>query len=51
MAEDPVHEEDGKWYYWTETQADRNGPFDTEIEARRFFKVYCEWLEEKRRDG
>ena len=42
---DPVHEEDGVWYYWTETWADRHGPFKTEGEARIELNRYCEFLD------
>jgi hypothetical protein len=41
MSEDPVHEENGKWYFWDETWAHREGPFDTEEEARAAVEDYC----------
>ncbi len=34
----PIHERDGKWYFWGETWADELGPYDTEADA----KVACE---------
>lgn len=46
-SHDPVHrdKEDMKWYFWDETWADRNGPFDTELIAREKLKKYGEFLE------
>lgn len=41
MYNDPIHEEDGKWYFWDETWADRYGPYDTEEIARETLKRYC----------
>lgn len=40
---DPVNQaaEDGKWYFWIETWADRYGPYDSEVEARVKLKEYC----------
>ena len=37
----PVHEENGGWYFWDETQADRYGPYETSIEARAMYDKYC----------
>lgn len=38
---DPVHQDDdGTWWFWTETWADRNGPFNSENEARVALKEY-----------
>ncbi len=41
---DPVHQDpaDHQWYFWTETWADRYGPYSTEQEARAQFSHYCE---------
>jgi len=36
-----VHQEDGKWFFWEETWAHRQGPFDTEKEARETLDRYC----------
>ena len=45
MAFDPVHQsKDGKWYFWNETLADKEGPFDTEGESRKRLKEYGEYL-------
>jgi NTP pyrophosphatase (non-canonical NTP hydrolase) len=41
---DPVHQ-DGAWYFWDETWADRNGPFAEEATARAELKRYCEYLD------
>lgn len=53
MTHDPVHyetdpsqweKEEGwrgpGWYFWTETWADRCGPYETEAEAREQLKRY-----------
>ena len=32
------------WYFWTETWADRIGPFETEAEAQAMAKKYGESL-------
>jgi len=45
MAEDPVHEENGEWYFWNETWADRHGPFENEEAARKALAKYCEYLD------
>ena len=37
----PVHQEDGKWYFWDETEADRCGPYESEEEANQHFTRYC----------
>ena len=38
---DPVHEFDGKWYFWDETWADRYGPYDNEDTCRKALDRYC----------
>lgn len=38
---DPVHEKDGKWFFWTETWGEEIGPYDTERQARDALEVYC----------
>jgi hypothetical protein len=42
---DPVHSENGKWYFWDETGAYRHGPFSSEQEARSELKMYADWLD------
>lgn len=32
------------WYFWTETWADRIGPFPTEAEATKACRAYAEQL-------
>jgi len=39
-AKDIVHQEDGKWYFWDETWADRHGPFETKEEADKELDKY-----------
>ena len=41
---DRVHQENGKWYFWDESDADREGPYNTEAEAREAFRKYCYYL-------
>lgn len=36
-----VHEHEGKWYFWIETWADRNGPYDTREECQKELDRYC----------
>ena len=40
----PLHEHDGKWYFWDEVWANRVGPFDTEKEAREALWEYARSL-------
>ena len=42
---DPVHMEDGKWYFWDETWAARHGPYPDETTARVRLAAYVKWLE------
>ena len=44
---DPVHERDGKWYFWDETWAYESEPFDTEEQANGALQVYCDKLYEE----
>ncbi len=39
----PVHfdENEKGWYFWTESWADREGPFETLEEAYAVFEYYC----------
>lgn len=39
---DPVRQEDGGWWFYEETWADRHGPFLSEAETRAHLKVYVE---------
>jgi hypothetical protein len=43
---DPVHQDaqDGKWYFWDETWADRCGPYDTREIADQKAKEYGDYL-------
>jgi len=41
---DPVHQEDGKWWFWDETWADKSGPFDSWSEANKKLEEYCKHL-------
>lgn len=42
---DPLHEDGGKWYFWEETWADRQGPFETREIALESLRIYCDWLD------
>lgn len=46
MSENPVHEHEGKWWFWDET-SDRQGPFDSKEEAKRGLNKYIKWLKRK----
>ena len=47
MSRDPVHEENGQWYFYDETWSDRLGPYESEKKARRKLKEYINWLDSK----
>lgn len=40
----PVHEENGQWYFWDETWADRYGPYPTREIAEQKCTEYCRQL-------
>ena len=40
----PLHMENGKWFFWDETWADRYGPFETEIIAQLELLKYYQHL-------
>jgi hypothetical protein len=42
---DPIHEENGQWFFWDETWADRLGPYPTEARARQRLEQYCHFLD------
>lgn len=44
FSRDPVHEENGQWYFWNETSSDRHGPFACESVARHHLAAYCQFL-------
>ena len=37
----PIHQENGQWYFWDETWSDRVGPYETEEKVREALKRYC----------
>lgn len=39
-TKDPVHFDNGKWWFWDETWTDRLGPWDTEKIARGMLDTY-----------
>ena len=42
IGSDPVHEHNGKWYFWDESWSNRIGPYESEEEAARKLEQYCE---------
>lgn len=46
MDSDPVHydEEQDAWFFWEETWADRQGPFNTREEAVQALSNYVRFL-------
>lgn len=44
VANDPIHQWQGKWWFWDEIWADRIGPYETEEIARQQCDKYCEHL-------
>ncbi len=45
--QDPVHEENGVWYFYDETWGDRLGPYPTEALAREELRRYGIYLDGK----
>ena len=43
MSSNPVHEEHGKWYFWNEVWTDREGPFNSEVEAKGMCVYYTKY--------
>lgn len=41
MPQDPVHFDNGSWYFWDETWSERHGPFGSEVEARTAVNRYA----------
>ena len=41
---DPIHQEEGKWYFWDETEADRQGPFKSKSDAREALTDYSKYI-------
>ena len=41
----PIHEENGKWYFWDETWAHRMGPYDSREKVEKEFKSYIDIIE------
>jgi hypothetical protein len=44
MGIDPVHQENGQWYFWDETWAESIGPYPTEQECREALVGYVAYL-------
>lgn len=42
---DPIHEENGQWYFWDEVWCDRLGPYPDRATATSELKRYCEFLD------
>lgn len=42
----PVHESQGKWWFWDETWANEIGPYNTEEEANQALTHYAQSLDE-----
>lgn len=42
----PVHydRKQKAWFFWTETWADKQGPFKSKDEAEKACSVYAKWL-------
>jgi hypothetical protein len=47
----PVHEENGQWYFYDETWADRHGPYDSEAYANLQLRLYGEYLNDNNKTG
>lgn len=42
--QEPVHERDGKFWFWDETWTDEYGPYETKEAADRGCLEYATWL-------
>jgi hypothetical protein len=49
FAMNPIHQEDGQWYHWDETWANRLGPFPDYETAKKSLDDYCKWLDEQKK--
>lgn len=38
---DPVHFDEGGWWFWDETWSGREGPFESRTRAREALSRYC----------
>lgn len=43
---DPVHFDEGQWWFYLETWHDREGPFNTEAAARTACAKYAKFLQD-----
>lgn len=41
MPRDPVHFDEGSWWFWDETWSTRYGPYGSEAEARERINAYA----------
>lgn len=41
MIQTPVHKDTDGWYFWDESWAERQGPFDTRSLAQTALETYC----------
>lgn len=46
MTQDPVHFDNGQWFFYEETWAHRQGSFATEAEARAACNRYAKFLDD-----
>jgi hypothetical protein len=47
-TQDPVHFDNGSWWFWNETWSERHGPYASETEARTAVNAYAkEFLMER----
>lgn len=41
----PIHEFEGEWYFWDESEAYRIGGYESRAIAEEALKDYCKWLD------
>ena len=44
MSANPIHECDGLWYFWDETETEELGPWECEVDAEIALSIYCQKL-------
>ena len=41
MSRNPIQQDTDGWYFWEETWAEQQGPFDSKREAKKAWREYC----------
>jgi len=46
-GKNPIHQYEGKWWFWDECWSYREGPWTTKEDAERALSIYAQMLEEQ----